>query len=125
MQFTYLTSFVTVFTTSSFFLFLLSPFLLFSFFVCKRGNKNVHFMLTSRVLTFFFDLFFFEFLIPIQLPVDLNSILDPTKSFTKPSKLFRQKNEILHFLGRKMKFNVNSQLNIRNKAVKLIYKLSK
>lgn len=123
MQFTYLTSFVTVFTTSSFFLFLLSPFLLFSFFVCKRGNKNVHFMLTSRVLTFFFDLFFFEFLIPIQL--DLNSILDPTKSFTKPSKLFRQKNEILHFLGRKMKFNVNSQLNIRNKAVKLIYKLSK
>lgn len=76
-------------------------------------------MLTSRVLTFFF----FEFLIPIQL--DLNSILDPTKSFTKPSKLIRQKNEILHFLGRKMKFNVNSQLNIRNKAVKLIYKLSK
>lgn len=81
-------------------------------------------MLTSRVLTFFLTFyFFFEFLIPIQL--DLNSILDPTKSFTKPSKLFRQKNEILHFLGRKMKFNVNSQLNIRNKAVKLIYKLSK
>lgn len=124
MQFTYLTSFVTVFTTSSFFLFLLSPFLLFSFFVCKHGNKNVHFMLTTRVLTFFLTFyFFFEFLIPIQL--DLNSILDPTKSFTKPSKLFRQKNEILHFLGRKMKFNVNSQLNIRNKAVKLIYKLSK
>lgn len=30
-----------------------------------------------------------------------------------------------YFLGGKMKFNVNSQLNIRNKAVKLIYKLSK